>query len=260
MSEVCPVCNSQREVCFKSIIKRKYSVNYYYCRACGLLQTEAPYWLGEAYENAIAASDTGLIMRNFTLSRRLSIVLYFLLNQHGKYLDIAGGYGFLTRLMRDIGFNFYWSDLYCQNLLANGFELHTTSPPFTAVTAFEVLEHVSDPVGFIRDALKKSGSNIFIFSTELFEGEPPHPNTWWYYSAHTGQHITFYQRKTLKVLSEKLSLNLYSHKNFHMFSDKPVNRILFALLTGKLSPLAAYYVKWRMPSKTISDHDLLANR
>ncbi len=38
------------------------------------------------------------------------------------FLDYAGGYGVFTRLMRDIGFDFYWHDPYTQNLFANGFE------------------------------------------------------------------------------------------------------------------------------------------
>jgi len=36
-----------------------------------------------------------------------------------------------------------------------------------------------------------------IFTTELFEGTPPAPSHWWYYSFETGQHIAFFQRRAL---------------------------------------------------------------
>jgi len=39
------------------------------------------------------------------------------LNPDGIFLDYAAGYGLFVRLMRDAGYNFRWSDLYCQNLL-----------------------------------------------------------------------------------------------------------------------------------------------
>lgn len=103
MIEKCPVCENKRSVCFSATILGKYQVDYFYCDRCGLLQTETPYWLEESYQNAIADADTGLVSRNISISTILSRILFFLFDRQGKYLDIAGGYGMLTRLMRDIG-------------------------------------------------------------------------------------------------------------------------------------------------------------
>ena len=36
-------------------------------------------------------------------------------------LDIGGGTGLLTRLLRDVGFEAQWSDEYCDNIFAQGF-------------------------------------------------------------------------------------------------------------------------------------------
>jgi Methyltransferase domain len=253
----CSVCSKDTEYHFTQTILGKYEVSYFYCDHCGFLQTEDPYWLEESYKNAIADADTGLVVRNTIISKILASILFFLFKKDGKYLDIAGGYGMLTRLMRDIGFDFYWSDPYCQNLLSKGFELSTTTAPFDVVTAFEVLEHVHDPVEFIKSAFSKSQSSTLIFSTELFFGVPPKPSEWYYYLPETGQHISFYQLKTLQFIADKLSLNLYSRGFFHILTNKKnLTQLSWTLFTSRLSILTGLYVKLIMKSKskTFPDH------
>ena len=158
--EKCPVCNGDREFSFKETLLNKYSVSYCICNKCGLLQTENPYWLDEAYDDAIALTDTGLVQRNIMLASKTAAALYFSLNIKGKCLDIAGGYGMLVRLMRDFGFDFYWEDKYCSNILAKGFEVADANDDFDALTAFEVMEHVHDPISFVKEAMDKKGYDI----------------------------------------------------------------------------------------------------
>ena len=253
----CQICNGDVEHFFNQTLLEKYEVSYFYCNNCGFLQTEEPYWLEEAYGSAIADADTGLVDRNVSISRMLSNSLYFLFKKDGKYLDIAGGYGMLTRLMRDIGFDFYWSDPYCGNILSKGFDLSTTTPPFDAITAFEVLEHVYDPLAFIQESFDKAKTSTIIFSTLLFSENPPNPSEWYYYSPKTGQHISFFQIKTLRFIAKKLSLNLYSCRGFHMLTDKKMSiPLTWVILTGHLYNVIGSCVKFAMRSnsKTLSDH------
>lgn len=246
----CPICHSAREVAFKARILEKYVVEYFFCQGCGLLQTEKPYWLDEAYSSAIAGSDTGLVQRNLYLSRVLSSLLFFLFEKNGKYLDVAGGYGLLTRLMRDYGFEYFWTDKYCTNLFAKGFGVSDTKPPFTALSLFEVLEHIDDPVSFLSGILTENGTKTVIFSTLLFEGVPPKPDEWWYYALKDGQHISFYQIKTLRRIARELGLNLYSNStDLHMMTDKKPTEGIYRALTGPLSKLISLYVRKRMLSK-----------
>ena len=254
----CSVCNSAMTSAFSATLLRKYQVFYYRCPQCGLLQTEEPYWLDEAYSDAIAVSDTGLVRRNISIAAKLVALIYFELDVKGAYLDVAGGYGMMTRLMRDFGFDFYWSDKYCRNLLARGFEADKANVPFYALTAFEVLEHVRDPLAFITEVMGNYGSRTLVFSTALYEGNPP-ANDWWYYAFDTGQHISFYQPQTLQCIAERLGLNFYSAHGVHMLTDMPVNKRRFDLLTGRLAYPIALYVKCRIPSRTLPDHYALMN-
>ena len=119
----CPICTSTLRFAFNAKVLKKYEISYWQRPKCELLKTEKPYWLDEAYQNAIIDGDTGLVQRNNSIAKKLSGILYFVFNKNAAYLDVAGGYGMLTRLMRDYGFHFYWTDPYCQNILARGFEV-----------------------------------------------------------------------------------------------------------------------------------------
>lgn len=257
----CPICNHKRIKYFEAQVLRKYEISYLFCTNCGLLQTENPYWLDEAYSNAIADTDLGLVSRNLRMSKRLACILYFLLEKNGSYLDIAGGYGLLTRLMRDIGFDFYWSDIYCQNIFAQGFDIVENKKSFSGITAFEVLEHVYDPIEFIKNSLKDAKTSTIIFSTELFQGSPPELEKWWYYALESGQHISFYQPKTLKFIADKLSLNLYSFKSIHMLTNRQISKdFMWQIVAGRISNILYEYVKFIMKSKTLIDYETMKSQ
>lgn len=259
MIEKCPICSHQRDFCFRAKVLRQHEIEYCYCNVCGLLQTESPFWLEEAYSEAIATIDTGIIQRNLLIAEKLACFLFFLLDKQGKYLDVGGGYGLLTRLMRDTGFDFYWSDPNCKNLFAQGFERSITNPPFTAITAFEVLEHVYQPIEFLQQVLQEAETKTIVLSTKLFKHPPPPPNSWWYYALESGQHISFYQNKTLRVMAEKLALSVYSYHDFHIFTDRSISPQTFRLLSSSISKLVHPIVKKQMKSKTVSDSEKLMN-
>jgi transcription elongation factor Elf1 len=253
----CPICSVSRRQVFQAKLLRKYDVNYFHCESCGLIQTERPYWLDEAYSNVIADADTGLVSRNLEIARKLAGLLYFCFDPDAQYLEAAGGYGLLTRLMRDKGFDFRWHDPYCENIFARGFEWDPLngSARGGAVTAFEVLEHVLSPIDFIRNALTQAKTSTIIFSTLLYEGEPPRPEEWWYYALESGQHISFFRRDTLKILADKLGLRLYTHGSFHVLTESPLNESMFRICTSRLSAFVDAYVRMRLKSKSFADHE-----
>src|ERR1035437_8193351 len=116
----CPVCGSALEPAFSATVLRRHCVTYLSCASCGLLKTENPFWLEEAYRTAIVPSDTGVARRNLEYRRLLEPILYSFFGEEGTFLDVAGGYGLLARLLRDIGFDCYTTDKYCPEPVREG--------------------------------------------------------------------------------------------------------------------------------------------
>lgn len=252
----CPICSHATQAKFTATVLKKYSAEYHLCEKCGLLYIPEPFWLDEIYaDTAIATTDTGLLLRNLYTCCKLSSLLYFGLRERGDgiYVDMAGGYGVLTRLMRDAGFNFFWSDKYCQNLLAKGFEYKQEQGPCKAVTAFEVIEHLQNPLDFFRQLIATSGATTIIFSTKVFQDAPP-PLDWWYYSFESGQHISFFQKKTLYMIADLLGLRLYEANGFFILSSEPLNKLRISLSAGNIiSLISPLITRFALGGKTIDD-------
>lgn len=214
----CNICNQNSAPIFKNIILNKYDVDYYKCKNCGFIQTEEPFWLNEAYENAITSLDIGIIERNSILKIEVEKIINYCFIDSKIFLDYAGGYGIFTRMMRDKGFNFYHQDIYCENLFAKHFELKDMDKYFfDLVTAFEVLEHFNNPLDEIENIFKLG--NNFIFTTELIPEN--FTKDWMYIAPETGQHISFYTHKSLKIIADKFGFNVYSKNDFiHIFTKK----------------------------------------
>ena len=252
-SVICKICNSKSDLAFTSKLLNKYEVKYFKCNHCGYLFTEDPFWLNEAYERSINLSDTGLIDRNIYFSQVLSVLIYFNFNKVASFLDYAGGYGVFTRLMRDLGFDFYWHDPYTQNLFANGFEKDLdNNAKFELVTAFEVFEHFINPKEEFAKMIELS--DTIVFSTELLPQEIPDPKTWWYYGFDHGQHISFYSQYTLRYLANQFEMNYYDINGIHIFTRKKFNNTKLIIMKKLRNYGLLWYVKKKVLSKTFSDH------
>jgi len=252
----CPISKKTMPPVFSETILGKYKVQYYYSEESGLLKTEHPYWLDEAYQDAISDLDTGLVARNTSNSNMLGLVLICLGIQNGKYLDIAGGYGLLTRLMRDKGFDCYTTDKYCKNIFAKTFE-PVDHFKADALFAFEVFEHIENPLEFLKENFSAYSCSTIIFSTLTFADKIP-SRDWWYFAFEAGTHITFYQERTLSLLADRLNCNYYMlSPELHIITKTNINRInRFILTRNKLRRLLSIYVnlKRKRMSKTWNDH------
>ena len=254
--QTCPICGAESKECFSGTIMKKYQVKYYKCTQCGFLRTEQPFWLEEAYADTMNKEDTGLLKRNILHSEWVATILYFCFKRDGIYLDYAGGYGTFTRLMRDIGFDFYWHDPFTNNLFARGFEYSLKKhKKIELVTSFESFEHFADPISEI-EKMFKIAPNI-LFSTILLPSPEPKLDEWWYYGLDHGQHVSFYTQETCRHIAKRFNLNFYSFGEFHLFSAKPLNIKWIRYLLRINSWGLDRFVRAGMRSKTRSDYQLL---
>ncbi len=201
------------DLLFTTKVLGKYNVKYFVCRETGFIQTETPYWLDEAYSEAITALDLGLISRNFEKAALTAKVVDRSFPDATAFIDYGGGYGIFTRLMRDRGFQYTHYDSHCENLFAKGFEIEKLTDPlgdkFDLLTAWEVFEHLTDPLESLTEMLNVA--DAILFSTELIpDAAIQSPSDWWYFTPETGQHISFYTDDALQHVAKRFSLHLYS--------------------------------------------------
>jgi len=233
-----------------------HRVRYEGCSRCGYVQTETPYWLDEAYADALNTSDTGIVRRSARTTRIVASVMTMLACLHEPMLDFAGGSGLLVRMLRDLGVDARWHDPHCANVFARGFE--HAGERVALITAFEVLEHFEHPLPEIERLAHLC--DAMLFSTELVPTPTPAPDAWWYYGREHGQHIGFFRLQTLALVAERLGWHLHSDgRNFHLFTRGPLPAWRWALARNASKPLY-WLARARLDSRTRSDHRALTHK
>jgi hypothetical protein len=228
-SPTCKICDSPSRSFGNTLVLQRYTVEYYQCTQCGFIQTENPYWLAEAYDSAITNSDVGLVQRNIEMAPTVSLIIKSLFAAKRSFIDYGGGYGLFVRLMRDRGLDFFWHDPYCENFFAKHFDADLSRKQhYELLTAFEVMEHLVEPWTTLN-SMQALSENI-LFTTFLVPDPAPPLDAWWYYGAEHGQHISLYTLESLRHLSQKLGLNLYTNNvNIHLLTSKHLNPLVFRL-------------------------------
>lgn len=228
MTPACKVCDAATVHFGRQPVLGKYPAEYRRCSRCGYVFVEDPHWLAEAYGTAIAALDTGIVARNLWLADTTCALLGFSLRGIGRCVDYGGGTGLLVRLMRDRGHDFHWYDAYSPNLLAGGFEADLAQR-YDLATAFELVEHLSDPIAGFEGL--HALAPIVLFSTELVPPRRFALDQWWYYAPESGQHIGFFTERSLAVVAERWNLRLSSNgRNLHVLAPFRINRTLLKCL------------------------------
>lgn len=217
----CRICNAETNFFDKGRILYKYDIKYFKCSECGAIQTEEPYWLQEAYSDAITNSDIGIISRNYRNAEILEKIFSIIFPKKHTFLDYGGGYGIFVRRMRDLGFEFEWFDEYCENIFAKGYE--KSKEHYDIITSFEMFEHLVHPIEECKKMFDLA-DNI-VFSTEILPIPNPKISDWWYYSTDHGQHIIFYTRESLLKIAQSFGKYYYCLCGFHFFTTNKISKI-----------------------------------
>jgi hypothetical protein len=170
------------------------------------------------------------------------------------FVDYAGGYCIFTRLMRDLGFDYYWCDLYAKNIFAQGFAYIPERTQVHLITAFECFEHFVDPCAEIEAMLAMSPH--ILFTTDFLPSPLPAPDAWWYYACNQGQHVSFYRPKTCEYLAQRYNLFFYTHWGMHFLTRERINPLRFRLLVEWANRGLFSFVKRSMKSRTVEDRNV----
>jgi 2-polyprenyl-3-methyl-5-hydroxy-6-metoxy-1,4-benzoquinol methylase len=224
----CKICNNQSNKIFSKKLLTKYDVDYFKCKECNFIQTEEPYWLEEAYDSgAIASLDVGMMSRNLEMLSQTKNLIKVLFPDLKDFiaLDYGGAQGIFVRMMRDLGYNYYRFDLYAENLYSRYFDIADLpkATRFNFLTAFEVFEHLPNPIEEIEKMFMYS--DTLFFSTEI---QPSEDNkeleNWWYLVPETGQHVSLYSEDSFRKIAKIFEAHFYTnHKTLHILSK---NRLL----------------------------------
>lgn len=250
----CKICSHKTQPFAVAQVLGRHQVQFFQCGVCGFVQTEEPYWLPEAYQQPTHITDLGMLARNNALAMICRALVALVFNPAGRFIDYGAGHGILVRLLRDAGLDWYYYDQYARNLFAPGAEADL-SQVYELLTAFEVFEHLPDPMTEIRRMLQLS-RNV-LFTTELVPQPTPEPEDWWYYGLHHGQHVAFYTRAALEYIAHACGATWYSNGyNLHLFAAKPIPVWKFRLATHRLGSWCLNLL-WSRPSLTPGDYERL---
>ena len=210
-------------------------VYYERCNVCGLIFTRhfdnyAPSdWARDIYNSEYKKFDPDY---GGNRARRNARVLRILLSSHKTSvvgLDYGGGNGDLARLLRLAGFNFDCQDPFGVSEISSSKIGH-----YNLVTAFEVFEHLTDPIAVLASILDymTHDSAIIIIGTAASDRRINVSSrlTWWYAAPRNG-HVSLFSKRSLSALAQHFDLHYASPlAGTHIMSRSPIPRAMLATL------------------------------
>lgn len=213
----CRLCGGEARLYGQQTVLGKHRVSYYECVDCRSLQTEEPYWLDEAYKVEGLGLDVGACQRCVNLSIEVAACLTVLgFDRERACLDFGSGLGLFSRLMRDRGFNFRAYDKFIKPFFMDRFMGELGAGKWSALTAFEVFEHMPAPEKDSAE-LFVADPDVILFTTQTWKGQGL---DWWYIVPLGGQHVFFYSDKALQMLAAKHGYTLIDLRSVKIFLNK----------------------------------------
>ena len=212
----CIACKTKMNYWMSKVLIEKYEAEYFRCKNCGMIRIKDPYWLTEAYSNPELELrlDTGRFNRaKYNANFTNQFIQENFINKK-MFLDFGCGQeGIFVKQMREKGHEFFGYDKY-HTKVAFHKEL---SGKYAMITAFEVFEHLTDPIETIKTVMQHT--DIFMIGTMMPNKNTPPSPTWNYYSPKAGQHIIFYTQETFENIAKNLDLDVDFYNKNSMFGN-----------------------------------------
>jgi len=210
----CRLCGGEAHPAFRKTVLRRHDVGYFRCSVCGSIETEAPYWLDEAYAIPGVHIDVGVASRTVKNWMALETLLSLAeVSRDARILDFGSASGLLARLMRDVGYDARSYDKYATPMFTSYFNADLSDAPRPdIVTAFEVFEHF-DKAAEELTTLLSLRPELVVFTTWFCDGQG---EDWIYFVPDCGQHIFFYTEKALADFVAALGYDLVLTSFFHL--------------------------------------------
>jgi SAM-dependent methyltransferase len=218
------------EVLGRSLRLSGRPVYYYRCPDCGFLFTcSFDQWTPEDFARFIYNEDYAALDPDYAevRPRQNLTIIQSMFGERLKplrLLDYGGGSGAFASLLRENGCAAESFDPFGGNVAA---ALPASGERFDIVTAFEVFEHVADPVGCLHEIdrlLKPDG--LLLISTRINDGKEGRAGigprlTWWYASPRNG-HIALHSRRSLTLLLRRFGYHCASLGDDYHFGFRQV--------------------------------------
>ena len=194
------------------------------CTSCGFgfrQVRSSPREMADLYRNMdVGVYESEASGRSATAARHMRIVSRFGRNHYGRILDVGCASGFFLREARNAGWSVAGVEpsevLYSHAVatLRADAEIHCSileqanfaPESFDAVTLWDVLEHVPEPVEFMKTcaALLKPGGKLFLNVPDLDSREARLLGKRW--PLLLAEHLNYFNRPSLRVCGEKAGL------------------------------------------------------
>ena len=254
----CPICHSQVRLFSNFLIQGKIGGRYLKCTSCNFIHAENPSWLEGSFTDALNSLDIGSVDRCNIVADFVEVLANSLKVDNPKVLDWGGGYGLLTRILRDRGVRCTHYDPYTEPLFANNIKLQSDAR-FDLIVLSEVMLHMTDPISTLTELLKISDNIMF---TAVIAPPDVTPD-WWYFMPDTGQHVAIFSQQTIPELGAALKVNTLSDNQFfHLVAkDQPsvLTRLLFTKRFVPFGVAALLYLKRQVMRALGKSNSLLQN-
>lgn len=214
--ELCAVCAGTTKFLFSYLVCGEHEASLRECLNCRFTYIANPHWLDESFSSELNDLDIGSVDRCLVLADFVEVLIRSMKSSRSRFLDWGGGYGLLSRIMRDRGLDFVSHDIYTRPLFVES-SSNLICETFELITMSEVALHLVDPVPVFTKIMEST--DVLVFTAVI--APTVIPNDWWYLMPDTGQHVAIYHDETLQALAKKLGVQVTSDgRFFHVLHRK----------------------------------------